>query len=111
MTAPTALLLSCDEVRDQLPAYALGALDPDERLAVERHLATCAGCRAALESFEGVATAMASAAPPVPPPASLRVRLMTEVQSPRALESDAKAATASTAPRKGFFVPRWAAAA
>jgi hypothetical protein len=111
MTAPTVLLLSCDDVRDQLPAYALGALDPDERLGVERHLATCEGCRPALDPFVGVATAMASAVPPVPPPASLRVRLMTEVQSPRAVETTAKPAAASAAPRAGVVVPRWVAAA
>ncbi|MGE0229006.1 MAG: anti-sigma factor [Dehalococcoidia bacterium] len=33
--------MSCEELRDLLPAYALGILEPDEHAAVEAHLASC----------------------------------------------------------------------
>jgi anti-sigma factor RsiW len=33
------------QLREQLGAYVLGALDHDERLAVEQHLDACASCR------------------------------------------------------------------
>jgi len=35
----------CGERRIALGAYALGALEPEERAAIETHLAGCAGCR------------------------------------------------------------------
>ncbi|MGE0135226.1 MAG: anti-sigma factor [Dehalococcoidia bacterium] len=33
--------MSCEELRDLLPAYALGILEADEHAAVEAHLASC----------------------------------------------------------------------
>ncbi|GAA4180339.1 zf-HC2 domain-containing protein [Streptosporangium oxazolinicum] len=50
------MMMTCDEVRMSLGVYALGALEPDERVLVEAHLAECAGCRAELEELAGVAT-------------------------------------------------------
>ncbi len=39
---------------DLLPAYALGSLDPVEEQQVNEHLASCAICRAELETYDGV---------------------------------------------------------
>ncbi|WP_329089607.1 MULTISPECIES: anti-sigma factor family protein [unclassified Streptosporangium] len=50
------MMMTCDEVRMSLGVYALGALEPDERVLVEAHLAECAECRAELEELAGVAT-------------------------------------------------------
>lgn len=36
---------------DDLAVYALDALEPDERAAVDAHLATCAGCREELDAY------------------------------------------------------------
>ncbi|MER6825685.1 zf-HC2 domain-containing protein [Streptosporangium sp. NPDC000563] len=49
-------MMTCEEVRISLGVYALGALEPDERVLVEAHLAECAECRAELEELAGVAT-------------------------------------------------------
>ena len=38
--------MSCDEVREALGGYVLGALEPEERAAVEAHLAGCPECAA-----------------------------------------------------------------
>ncbi|WP_440099859.1 zf-HC2 domain-containing protein [Streptosporangium sp. H16] len=48
------MMMTCDEVRMSLGVYALGALEPDERVLVEAHLAECAECRAELEELAGV---------------------------------------------------------
>ena len=47
----------CGERRIALGAYALGALEPEERAAIEIHLAGCAGCREELAGLVGM-TAM-----------------------------------------------------
>ncbi|HSF06570.1 MAG TPA: anti-sigma factor, partial [Methylomirabilota bacterium] len=54
----------------QAAAYALGALDSEERVEFERHLATgCSSCRTFLrESEEALATHAAQLPPMVPPP-------------------------------------------
>lgn len=41
--------LSCDLIRDLLPAYVEGDCSQDTRVAVEEHLAQCEGCRACWE--------------------------------------------------------------
>ena len=46
---------------DELAAYAVDALDPDERAAVEAHLDGCAPCRAELaEHWETLARVVRS---------------------------------------------------
>ncbi|MER6951767.1 zf-HC2 domain-containing protein [Nonomuraea sp. NPDC000554] len=47
--------MTCEEVRLALGAHALGALDPDEALEIDTHLATCEACGAELEDLAGVA--------------------------------------------------------
>jgi anti-sigma factor RsiW len=41
----------CQEARIALGVYVLGAIDPDERAAVDDHLDTCPQCRAELAEF------------------------------------------------------------
>jgi anti-sigma factor RsiW len=41
----------CQEARIALGVYVLGAIDPDERAAVDEHLDTCQECRAELAEF------------------------------------------------------------
>ncbi|MEU0519892.1 zf-HC2 domain-containing protein [Streptosporangium sp. NPDC006007] len=48
------MMMNCEEVRMSLGAYALGALEPEERVFVEAHLAECDGCRAEFEELTGV---------------------------------------------------------
>ena len=40
-------------------AYLLGALDPDERLAYEAHLAICRRCRAGLAEISAIPSLLA----------------------------------------------------
>lgn len=58
--------------QDNLAAYALGALDAEEAVALEQHLQTCETCRAELADYRGVSTGLLAALPPRQPRASAR---------------------------------------
>jgi len=55
-----------EEAFADLGAYALDALAPDERAAIEAHLQSCATCRDELRSMSEAATSLASAVPSRP---------------------------------------------
>jgi hypothetical protein len=60
--------------------YALDALQPHEVNAFEAHLPTCPICQEALDSFTGVAPALAfGVVAPVPPPPAVRARLLDAI--------------------------------
>jgi anti-sigma-K factor RskA len=78
MTGETRPLggMTCAEVDELDAAYALGALDADERAAVEAHLATCPEPHAELRSFLGADGVLTATLDPVTPSGALRGRLM-----------------------------------
>jgi anti-sigma-K factor RskA len=61
-------------------AYALGALEPDERRAVEAHLATCPEPHTEVRSLLGVEQVLAMSLEPVQPSAALRERVMASIE-------------------------------
>ena len=65
---------------DELPAYALGALDAAELLAVETHLANCFHCSRTLAALQPAATALAQAVPQHTPPPQLQAALIAQLQ-------------------------------
>ncbi len=44
----------CDEIRQALGVYVVGAIDPAERYSVDRHLAGCSKCRDELAGLAGL---------------------------------------------------------
>jgi hypothetical protein len=65
--------MTCAELKEQAAALALGQLGPDERAAVERHLAEAVaheGCVEAVRQASEAATLLALALPPVAPAAA-----------------------------------------
>ena len=58
--------LSHDESAELLGAYALDAVEPEEREAIERHLQECPRCRAEVADHTTVASFMGSAGGPAP---------------------------------------------
>jgi anti-sigma-K factor RskA len=70
-------------IRDLVPGYALGCLDPEDERAVSMHLPRCATCRAELEAYARVTDQLAMAAPAVEPPAGLELRLVREIGARR----------------------------
>lgn len=71
-------------------AYVLGALPPAERLAFERHLATCASCAAAVRELAGMPGLLGRVPRDVveesPPPAPLPETVPPETLLPRLLD-------------------------
>jgi anti-sigma-K factor RskA len=87
--------------------FALGALDADERRALESHLAACAACKEKLAVAQGRIATLAHAAPPAEPSPAVKQRLMRQVHA------DAAAAPAhhsSESRRSARWFGRWWAA-
>ncbi|HEY9323759.1 MAG TPA: anti-sigma factor [Agromyces sp.] len=87
-----------DVLRDAVAAYALDAVDADERAAVERALAGDAELRGDADGFAETAALLASATEAVEPPPGLKSRLMAQLdglpqQSPDASAPAVPAAT------------------
>jgi len=65
-----------EELHDLTPAYALDALDADERRAYEEHLAGCERCRSDLAEIGETVGALGLAAEGPAPPEALRDRIL-----------------------------------
>ncbi|KAA6215763.1 anti-sigma factor [Streptomyces filamentosus] len=84
-------------------AYALGALDDDERRAFDTHLQTCEACRQEAAEFEAT-TARLAAAVSQPPQAAVKAQVMAAVDGVRQLPPRVPAT--STAPALGGILRR-----
>ncbi len=70
----------------QAAAYALGALDSEERMDFERHLATgCASCQAFLRDSGEALAAHAAQLPPMAPPPGVRAALLRRIDADAAV--------------------------
>ncbi|HYL64366.1 MAG TPA: anti-sigma factor [Candidatus Methylomirabilis sp.] len=71
-----------DHFRELIEAYALGALDAEDRAALDAHLvAGCADCAKALEEARWLVSQLAYAAPDAAPSDMLKGRLMQQVRA------------------------------
>lgn len=73
----------CLPHRENLAAYALGALDADDIPALEAHLATCQDCQSELADYQSVAAGLLQAVPPHMPPEGLRRKLIARLPAQR----------------------------
>lgn len=89
---------------DDLPAYALGALDAAESQAVETHLANCFHCSRLLADLQPAALSLAQAVPEHTPPSQLQAALIAQLPPSPAATARPPAATpaASPAARSGI---------
>ena len=72
------------EIRERLPAYALGCLDQAEAGETARHVADCHECEAEWAEWQAVADALALAAPDAAPSPALRGRLLAAAEATNA---------------------------
>lgn len=79
--------MNCTQIEELLPAYALGALDPADRQAVEEHLQECPYCKPLAAEHLEAAAALASLAPSATPPAHLRGRILARTGGHTDLET------------------------
>lgn len=78
---------------ESVAAYAVGALDADERRAFEEHLASCEQCAAELAALRKVTTGLAMSVEPMAPPADLKARTIARATGqPQAVRRDTPAA-------------------
>ena len=75
-----------EDLRDLIPAYAISALDEDERLALETDLRNCDDCQALLADYRRLSDDLLYAAPPMTAPAGLAEDLRRRIApaAPRA---------------------------
>ncbi len=84
-------------VDDELPGYALDALDPPEQSIVARHLRVCPRCQRLAENARTLVAQLAFAAPPGRPPAYLRARVLDRAsQEPHGVAAGGDGAGPST---------------
>jgi anti-sigma-K factor RskA len=76
-------------------AYAVDALDDDERVQFEQHLTRCPECRAEVQSFCETAALLADTQSETPPP-SLRASVLTGIGAVRPLPPETPAVAAAT---------------
>jgi anti-sigma-K factor RskA len=89
--------------------YALGALEGDEKAAIENHVTTCSSCAEKLAEARGRLALLALAAPAVAPSPSLKARLMNQVRSEK--QGAARAPVVSPVPdTAGGLLGHWWAA-
>ena len=103
------------ELREMLGAFALGALDEAEAVALRAHLDGCAACRAELEDLAPLAADLRLVDPartpgPAAPPRELGVRIAGAVAAESVLREHRDRRSARRGRLRGVLVPVAAAA-
>lgn len=69
------------QLNEDFDLYALGALEGEEKQALEVHLRSCTDCRRKVEEARGRVALLALAAPPEVPPRQIRDRLLRQIHA------------------------------
>lgn len=102
--------MTAHEIHGLSGAYAVDALDPEERARFEAHLAVCADCRAEVAGLQEAAALLGDLSAATPPPA-LRDRVLADISKVRPLPPPVVDLTARRRPRWVNAVAAAAAAA
>jgi anti-sigma-K factor RskA len=85
-----------EQFADDLALYALNALEGEDRLLLEKHLATCAECRVELEQLRGDGALLALSTTGPKPPLRSRKRLLDAVAKEAAVSPASRARNVDT---------------
>ncbi len=72
--------MDCEQIRDLLDAYSLGAAEEHEATALEEHVADCVRCWSSLNEAQRVAASLALSTALQQAPESLRRRILAEAE-------------------------------
>jgi Anti-sigma-K factor rskA/Putative zinc-finger len=75
------MITTCDRVRELASGFVLGALEPDEMIAVSDHLDSCAKPHPEIEELGGVLAYMPETLDPIEPPAWLRESVISAAKA------------------------------
>ena len=70
-----------DQLRDDISAWVIGALEPAESATLEEHLHSCESCSRQARWLQPATSALLESVEPVEPPPALRERVMSEVRA------------------------------
>lgn len=94
-----------DHVDDLIPAYALGALDPEERDAVDRHCRACSRCARLVAEERRVVGLLPLAVPSAIPAPDVKLALFARVAQVQAHGQQVAAETAAASGRDRALLP------
>ena len=95
--------MNADPIQELIPAYALGALDADER--EEEHLDQCPRCTSAAREYLEATSMLASVSPAVEAPPRLKAAILGEINRLRPVASEAQVPVGG--PIRVAGRPRW----
>jgi len=122
MSQPERNLTDCETLKELIPAYSVGATDPEENALVEKLLPLCPEAAVELDEYLAMGQAILRSVPMAQPPAALHDKLMAVVSNTAAPTTTIRPAThvkasAPSAPvvmaaarPRGRRVNRWIAA-
>ncbi|HJP89383.1 MAG TPA: anti-sigma factor [Candidatus Limnocylindrales bacterium] len=91
--------LHCADVRELAAGFVLGALEPDEALAVRAHLAACPDPHPEMAELGSVVPALFESVEPVAPPPALKARILSAAAAERERPPAAHVERATDTPR------------
>lgn len=106
----TTIPPGCDDVRDDLDAFALGVLDHDDARRVDDHVAACPDCRRLLDEARDGAAALALAVPMASVGPSVRARVLARAAATSGVGAQPAAPVPAPAPARASRNPstnRW----
>lgn len=102
---PPRAALTYNEVLELLPGFVLGALDPEEMLAVESYIDQQQALLDRVTELETATAHFAYAAPPVAPPVHIKSQLLQRAQADLATNQRSRGAPPLTFPPRKIIAP------